>query len=201
MAIRPVYSTFIFLPTNRILDLTKNESLLQMKRIVIAICVLGFFVSCQQGPKIAYVDTGKVINEYQEKIDIEEKYKGKDELFTKKTDSVSKAFQLEAQEFQLKAKRMSTANAQKAYEELGQKQQLLQQQLQFEQQQLQQAFDTEIDSTIKKIRNFVQDYGKANGYNYILGTSDALNTVMYGEEVNDLTQAIIDELNSSYKKN
>lgn len=172
-----------------------------MKKIIIAVCTLSFLVSCQQGPKIAFVDTGKVINEYQEKIDIEEKYKGKDEVFSKKTDSVSKAFQLEAQEFQLKAKRMSTANAQKAYEELGQKQQLLQQQLQFEQQQLQQAFDTEIDSTIKKIRNFVQDYGKTNGYNYILGTSDALNTVMYGEEVNDLTQSIIDELNSSYKKN
>lgn len=172
-----------------------------MKKIVFLIVSSCIFLSCEQGLKIAYVDTGEVINDYQEKIDIEEKYKAKDEIFSKKTDSVGKAFQLEAQEFQLKAQRMSKANAQKLYDELGQKQQLLQQQLQFEQQQLQQAFDTEIDSTIKKIRNFVADYGKSNGYNYILGTSEALNTVMYGEEVNDLTEEIIEALNADYKKN
>ena len=170
-----------------------------MKRILFTIAAVTILFSCQEKSKMAFVDTSKVINEYQEKIDIEEKFKGRDALFTKRTDSISKAFQLEAQEFQLKSKRMSASNAQKAYEELGQKQQLLQQQLQFEQQQLQQSFDIEIDSAIQKVKAYVKKYGKSNGYTYIFGTSDALNTVMYAEDTDDLTQIIIDSLNATYK--
>jgi len=172
-----------------------------MKKLGIILFAIICFTACQESQKIAYVDNGTIINEYQEKIDIEEKYKGKDALFTQKTDSIGKAFQLEAQEFQLKSKNMSQANAQKAYDELGQKQQLLQQQLQFEQQQLQQAFNAEIDSVISRVKDYVKNYGKDNGYTYILGTSDASSSVMYGVEQNDITQIILDALNSGYKKN
>ncbi len=161
-------------------------------------CVLVLFTSCQQ-QKIGFVDNGKVINEYQEKMDIEEKYKAKDEAFKKKTDSIGQAFQIEAQAFQAKANKMSQKKAQEAYESLMQKQQMLQQQIQFEQQQITQAFQTEIDSTINKVKDFVKDYGKTNGFTYILGTSDGASSVLYGTEENDLSQTIIDALNAEYK--
>lgn len=171
-----------------------------MKNISLVVLVVFFLTSCQQQPKIAYIDNGTVINEYQEKIDIEAKYKIKEEAFTKRTDSIGQAFQLEAQEFQLKSKSMSASKAQAMYDELGQKQQLLQQQIQFEQQQLQQAFGQEIDSAIVKVKDFVKDYGSKNGYTYILGTSSASSSVMYGTESNDLTKIIIEALNANYKK-
>ena len=82
---------------------------------------------------------------------------------------------------------------------LQQKQQVLQQQMQFEQQQLGQAFQTEIDSLIVKVKDFVKDYGKTNNYTYILGTSDAAASVLYGSEENDLTQTILDALNANYE--
>jgi len=72
--------------------------------------------------------------------------------------------------------------------------------MQAEQQQLTQAFQAEIDSVIVNVKGFVKDYGKANGYNYILGTSDAAATVMYGDDENDLTQTILEALNADYKK-
>lgn len=172
---------------------------LDMKRILVVITILMFASACQEQAKIAFINNGDVINEYQEKKDLEEKFKVKDEAFKKKTDSISQAFQLEAQQFQLKAQKMSQKKAQEEYNALGQKQQLLQQQLQFEQQQMQQAFNTEIDSVIKKVKSFVKDYGKKNGYTYILGSNEA-GSVMYGEETNDLSQTIIDALNASYKK-
>lgn len=170
-----------------------------MKKLVYVALAIFTFTSCQQ-QKIGYIDNGKVINDYQEKKDIEEKYKAKDEAFKKRTDSIGQAFQLEAQEFQLKARKMSQKKAQEAYEALGQKQQLLQQQIQFEQQQITQAFQAEIDSTIVKVKDFVKDYGKTNGYTYILGTSDGAASVLYGTEENDLSQTIIDALNAEYKK-
>lgn len=185
--------TFIFLRS------LKNLKYFEMKKLIYVAIVVFAFTSCQQ-QKIGYIDNGKVINEYQEKIDIEERFKVKDETFKKKTDSIGQAFQLEAQEFQLKARKMSQKKAQEAYETLGQKQQLLQQQIQFEQQQITQAFQAEIDSTIVKVKDFVKDYGKTNGYTYILGTSEGAASVLYGTEENDLSQTIIDALNAEYKK-
>ena len=77
---------------------------------------------------------------------------------------------------------------------------MLQQQIQFEQQQMQQAYQTEMDSVITKVKGFVKDYGKNNGYTYILGTSDNAASVLYGAEENDLSQTMIEALNDNYKK-
>ena len=170
-----------------------------MKKVFYVAFAIFVFTSCQQ-QKIGFIDNGKVINEYQEKKDIEEKYKVKNDAFTKKTDSIGKAFQLEAQDFQLKADKMSKANAQKQYEALGQKQQMLQQQFQMEQQEMAKAFQTEVDSAVAKVKAFVSDYGKTNGYTYVLGTSDVSANVLYGKEDSDLTQTIIDALNAEYNK-
>ncbi|NCO64097.1 MAG: OmpH family outer membrane protein [Flavobacteriales bacterium] len=171
-----------------------------MKNIVYVMVVLLTVVSCQKTQKIGYIDNGKVINEYQSKKDIESKYQAKDAAFQKRADSIGQAFQLEAQEFQTSAKSMSPNAQQEKYQQLGQKQQTLKQQMQFEQQQIQQAFQTEIDTLIVEVKDFVKDYGKKNGYTYILGTSDAAATVLYGTDENDLTQTILDALNKEYKK-
>ena len=165
----------------------------------LVILFLIFLTSCQNQQKIGFVDNGKLINEYQEKKDVEEKYGKKEQAFQKKTDSISKAFQLEAQDFQLNASSMSQTKQQEQYQILGQKQKMLQQQIQFEQQQMQQAYQTEIDSIISKVKSYVKEYGKSNGYTYILGTSDNVASVLYGNEKNDLSQIIIDGLNSEYK--
>jgi len=171
-----------------------------MKKNSILILFLVVFMSCQNQQKIGFVDNGKLINEYQEKKDIEEKYTQKDLAFQKRTDSISKAFQLEAQEFQLKLSSMPQNKQQEQYQILGQKQKMLQQQIQFEQQQMQQGYQSEIDSVIVKIKKFVNEYGKNNGFTYILGTSDNAASVLYGKEENDLSQIIVDELNANYKK-
>lgn len=170
-----------------------------MKRIIYLALVVILFGACQQ-QKIGFIDNGKVINEYQEKKDIEERYKMLDEAFKKRADSIGQDFQKEAQSFQQKSAKMNQKKAQETYESLNKKQQMLQQQFQFEQQQITQGFQKEIDSVIVKVKNFVKDYGKENGYTYILGTSEAAASVIYGKEENDLSQTIIDALNAEYKK-
>lgn len=156
--------------------------------------------SCQEQAKIGYVDNGTLINDFQEKKDLEAKFKIKQEAFTKKFDSIDQAFQIEVQKFQADAQRMSQTKAQQKYQELGQKKQIQDQQKQMEAQQFQQSFQTEMDSLIVKVKDFVKDYGKKNGYTYILGTSDVSASVMYGSDENDLTQTILDALNGSEKE-
>ena len=170
-----------------------------MKKLIIALIVLIAYSSCQEQQKIAFIDNGKVINDYQMKIDIEDQFKIKDEDFKKRMDSIGKAFQIEAQAFQMAAQNLSQKKQQEKYQELGQKQQVLQQQFQYEQQLIQQEFNTEIDSVISKVNTFVEDYGKKNGYTFILGKNQA-GSVIYGDEAKDITEAVTKAINEAYDK-
>lgn len=167
------------------------------KFLIIAIAIISFS-SCQQ-QKIGYVDNSTLINEYQEKKDIEAKIQLKINAFQKRTDSLRQSFQFEVNEAEIKAKKMSQAEIQKLMQEFQQKEQVLSQRVQFEQQQISQESQAKNDSLIKKVRKFVEDYGKSNGYSFILGSNEA-GSVMFGEEANDLTKIILEALNNSYSK-
>lgn len=168
-----------------------------MKKIIFGLTVL-LIASCQQ-EKIGYVDNVKLMNDYQEKIDIEAKFKVKADALTKKRDSISQAFQIEAQAFQAKAQKMSQQKAQEEYTQFQQKGQFIGQQLQQEDQQLQMKGQTEMDSVISKVKKEIEAYGKLNGYSYILGGGEG-GSVLYGKEANNLTSEIVKLLNDKYKK-
>lgn len=166
-----------------------------MKKIILGLIFLTI-ISCRQ-EKIGYVDNVKLMKEYQEKIDIEAKFKVKADALTKKRDSISQAFQIEAQAFQAKAQSMSQQKAQEEYAAFQQKGQFIGQQLQQEDQMLQQAGQVEMDSVITHVKKEIEAYGKAQGYSYILGGGEG-GSVLYGNEANDLTAEIIKLLNDKY---
>lgn len=166
-----------------------------MKNILILLVAIGLY-SCDQS-KMGYVDNVRLMDESQEKIDIEAKYKKKTEVLSKKRDSISQAFQIEAQAFQVKSKGLSQEKAQEEYGILQQKGQFIGQQLQQEEQQLQMEGQTEMDSLLSKVRNEIRVFGKANGYRYILTGGDG-GSVLYGDESDNITDEIISRLNSKY---
>lgn len=178
----------------------RSLKIYKMKNIFYLGLLSIIIISCQKEKKIGFVNNGTVINEYQEKKDVEAKFQAKEEAWKKKADSIGQAFQLEVQQTQIMVRKSSQKKAQELMSGLQQKQQVLQQKMQFEQQQLGQSFQTEIDSLIIKVKDFVKDYGKANEYTYILGTSDAAASVLYGTEENDLTQTVLDALNAKYSE-
>ena len=51
----------------------------------------------------------------------------------------------------------------------------------------------------KEINDFVKEYAKEKGYNFVLGTSGEGGTVMYGEEKADITEDVLVQLNKAYK--
>lgn len=168
-----------------------------MKKLVLAlVCMLA--ISCQQ-EKIAFVDNVKLMDAYQEKVDVEAKFKSKSDAFGKKRDSISQAFQLEAQAFQAKAQKMSQSKAQEEYGQLQQRSQIIGQQLQQEEQQMQMEGQTEMDSLVTKVKEEIKAYGEANGYSFILTGGDG-GSVLYGKDAYDVTDAIVKILNDKYKK-
>ena len=165
------------------------------KLVVLAIAITA--MACQQN-KIAFVDSVKIMDEYQEKIDVDARFKTKAEAMNKKRDSISQAFQMELQQFQTKAQSMSQQKAQEEYPLLQQRGQRVGQQLQQEEQQLQQISQAEMDTLVKKVKKEIREYGKANGYTYILGGGES-GSVIYGDETKDVTDAILSILNDKYE--
>lgn len=169
-----------------------------MKKLVVALTGLILLVSCEQA-KIGYVDNVKLMEDYQEKIDIEAKFKTKTDALTKKRDSISQAFQIEAQAFQAQAQKMSQKKAQEEYGLMQQRGQFIGQQLQQEEQALLTAGQTEMDSVVGKVKKEIKAYGEANKFTYILGGGDG-GSVLYGQEVNDFTDEVVKLLNDKYKQ-
>ncbi|NKI31218.1 OmpH family outer membrane protein [Croceivirga thetidis] len=161
----------------------------------ILVLVLLTFISCQQS-KIGYVDNVKLMDGYQEKTEVEGKYKAKADALAKKSDSLSQALQIEYQALQ--AKKQSQRKTQEELQVLQQKGQFLGQQLQQEERQIQQEGQTQMDSIVSKVKDEIKAYGEANGYTYILGGGEG-GSVLYGQDANDLTEQILKILNDKYK--
>ncbi|MDG5491079.1 OmpH family outer membrane protein [Psychroserpens sp. SPM9] len=170
-----------------------------MKKICSALVLVLVLASCQEQQKIAFIDNTKVVSDFDKKKDFEKKFQAKIDVFNKKADSLQQAIQIEAQAFQIKASKMSQKDADAEYQALLQKKQLQDYQLKTEEQSLQLEGQKQIDTLIKQMRAFVKDYGKKNGYTYILGANDA-GSVLYGDDAKDITKAVIDALNEDYKK-
>ena len=131
-----------------------------MNKVILGVAFVLSLAACQQGQKIAYVDNSKLLDEYQEKKDLEELLKGKINKYQLKRDSISQAFQVKAQAFEAQAKSLAPAVAQQRYSQLAQESQLLQQQLMVEEQAIQEESRTKMDTLLKKVKNFIKDYGK-----------------------------------------
>lgn len=169
-----------------------------MKKLILGLIVLVIFASCQK-QKIGYVDNGKVINDIQEKVDIESKYKALTESFKLRADSIGKVYQSQYQVLQAKASGMSKSKRNEAEQMFQAKAQQYQQMMQAEQQKLQTAYQTDIDSVISKMKVTVKDYGKTNGYKFIFGTNESTGSVLFGDEGSDLSDLMIKEIDAKYK--
>ena len=167
-----------------------------MNKIAILIFGSFMFFSCQQ-EKTAFVDSEKLIEEYQERKDLQEKYKIKDEALKNKRDSISNILKKEVDEFRVKNGNLSMKKQQELYMPIQQKSQYYSNLLQQEQQQLNQEMQVEIDSLLTKIDDAVIEYGKTNSFGYIYGKNKA-GSVIYGSDKNDITNIILEKLNKEY---
>jgi outer membrane chaperone skp len=175
----------------------KLAAVLRLKKIIVVATALLSLTACQD--KIAFVNNTKLLDDYQEKKDIEATLKKQVDAYQLKRDSISKAFQAEAQAFDAQSKTLPQNVAQKKYNELMQKSQILQQHLQQEEMRIQQESQSQMDSLLSKVKKTIKEYGKDKGYSFILGANDG-GSVLYGKDNKDITEDVVKYLNSKYKK-
>ncbi|WP_271770057.1 OmpH family outer membrane protein [Aquimarina algiphila] len=167
-----------------------------MKKFLWIAGAVLIFASCnQQIEKTGFVNNTKVVSDFKEMKVAQEKWTKRNNEVRAELEEKAKQFQIEVQGYQMIQKSMTKANREKKEQELMAKQQGLQQEQQAKMQQIQQGSQVEIDSIINKVMDYVEEYGKKNGYTYIYGNTDASKVILYGKEELDLTDKILEELN------
>ncbi|WP_025744049.1 OmpH family outer membrane protein [Aquimarina pacifica] len=166
-----------------------------MKKFLCIASAIVIFTSCnQQIEKTGYVNNTKVVSDFKEMKVAQEKWTKRNNEVRAELEEKAKQFQIEVQGYQNIMKSMTAANREKKEQELMTVQQGLQREQQSRMQEIQQGSQAEIDSIISKVKKYIEDYGKKNGYTYIYGDTEASN-ILYGKEELDLTDIILTELN------
>ncbi len=174
-----------------------------MKKIVVMVAVVISAIACNKTPdakefKTAYIDTQKLMEDYTEAKELDEKYKTKGEVMGRELEVEAKKLKAEMAGFQKNAMAKGQMWAQQKGAELQQRDQQLGYAQQAMLQQLQQESGKELDSIVKQVKVFIKDYGKQKGYDYIYGTGDAA-TVLYAKDSYDITSEITKALNEKYE--
>jgi outer membrane protein len=173
-----------------------------MKKIVVMAALIVSVVACNKAPEVkefktAYIDTVKLMEEYDEAKEMQDKFKTQGEVKGRELEVEARKLEAEKKAFQQNAMAKGQAWAQQKYAELQQRAQQLAYAEQAIAQQLQAEGGSKRDSIVEKVRGFIKEYGKKQGYDYIYGTGDAA-TVLYAKDSYDITKDVVKALNEKY---
>ncbi len=170
-----------------------------MKKLLSIVALGLILTSCQENQKIAFIDSVKVFDEYQKKIDMEASIKTQQESFQSKTDSLNQAYQMEAAPLQAKFSNLSPQQQQSNPEILAfsQKWNRVNAQVKAQEKSMQEQFEKDLKELDEMVENSVASYAKKNDISFVLGKNTSGNLI-YGTEVSDITETIIKELNDAY---
>ena len=174
-----------------------------MRKIFCTASIVLMMAACNKTPeapkfKTAYIDTSRLMEQYDEAKDIRAKYESKSQELGKGLNEEIASFQAEAKSFQANAREKGAAWAQAKGAELSKREQQLRYKQDALLQQLQQESGVELDTLVSSVKKFIKSYGKEKGYDYIYGTGDAVS-ILYAKDQYDLTKEILKVLNDKYK--
>lgn len=169
-----------------------------MKKIALLMILSVGLFSCQQN-KTAYVNNQDIMDGFEKLKQTEAEFTKEEQAIKAKIDSLvaDSGYQELVQEYQSKKGQMPKAEEEELYNQIMQIQQRLGQQQQMTTQQFQQRKSAEMDSLMKTVDDFVEEFGKNKGYTYIYGVTESGN-IMYADESLNITEEILEALNDKY---
>lgn len=150
------------------------------------------------GLKTAYVDTERLSKEYEAFKELESQVKVRQEQVKRELEATEMKLRQDYAAAESEARVKGPQWAQLKAQELQRRAQ----ELEAKQQQLSNEFSSEFgdknDTLSSKMKKYIKDYGKKNGYDYIFTTAD-VSSIMYAKEGYDLTDEILKTLNDEFK--
>jgi outer membrane protein len=153
-----------------------------------------------QGFRVAYFNLDSLEVHYEYFKDVLSQVKVKENEMNAELSGMEKSYQKKISEWQKKGSSMSQAESEQAQQEYAQ----MQQAYQIRKQTLQESLlkhNEDLKADIrKKIEEYLKDYNREKGYNYIISYES--NSFIYVKDtLFNITSDLINGLNSAYKKN
>ena len=149
--------------------------------------------------KLAYVESGKMLDGYQGMKDARKSFEGKARGWEKQNQQMLASFKANVESYQKQAPTLSAEQRAATEQKLQEQQQQVAQQQQMLQAQAQQEEGKLTQSVLESVNKKVEAYGKAHGYKLILIAAPS-GTIAYGEKNLDITAPVLAYLNANYRK-
>ena len=162
---------------------------------VIAIVLAGFsvFHSFHAKPRIAYIEMGKIYENFKLKKELDVKLKKSDDVYTHLLDSMKFLItelynELNGQPVTDKIKLELLQQMEKGYQYRSQ-----------QQEEAYQNISKEYNEKIwKRINEYVEAYGKSKNYEFIFG-ANGLGSIMYGNAADNITEEMTEYINNQFE--
>ncbi|GAB3580337.1 OmpH/Skp family outer membrane protein [Hymenobacter daeguensis] len=149
--------------------------------------------------KLAYVESGRMLDGYQGMKDARRSFEGKARGWEKQNQSMLASFKAAVEAYQKQAPGLTAEQRAATEQKLQEQQQQVAQQQQMLQQQAQQEEAKLTQTVLESVNKKVEAYGKAHGYKLILIAAPS-GTIAYGEKNLDITTPVLAYLNAAYRK-
>ncbi len=156
-------------------------------------------VSSGNNFRMAYFNTDSLEAHYQYFKDVLEQVKGRENEMNAELSNMEKGYQKKISEWQKNAKTMTQTESEQAQQEYAQ----MQQSYQTKKQSLQESLlkhNEDLKADIrKKIEDYLKEYNKGKGYNYII-SYEANSFIYIRDTALNITDDLVAGLNAEYKK-
>ena len=163
------------------------------------LAITGYLVWQTQRQRVAYVDSAKLLNQYQAMLDARKAYATKSKTWQANIDTLSADVQRAIRSYEHKAANMTPKERALSTELLHTKQRELVSYQRSVQESAQQEDTKGTQQVITQVNTFLERYGKEHNYDYILVATPS-GTIAYAKQGLDLTQEVVKELNQEYGK-
>lgn len=164
-----------------------------MKKIAILLLGLVFMYACQE-EKTAFVDSDKLKENYESLATSNKEFDDRQQEMQMELQKEGQGFQQKVEKYQEERESMSQSEQEEREGELMQEQQELQQKQQMQQSLVMQQKQQMEDSLVDVMKGKIKEFADSRNYTYVFGTGE--DNIMYADEGKDITDDVLEELNS-----
>nr|WP_295929041.1 OmpH family outer membrane protein [uncultured Dyadobacter sp.] len=164
--------------------------------MVISTICISFLCSSQQ--KIGFVRSSELVDGYLGMREARNQYQNKSQQWQANVDTLEQDFRKSMHRFQFELAGLSATERRQKEVTLKRMQDNLFQYTSSVRENARMEDEKMTQGVLNQINSFVQEYGKRQGFDIVLGTTLS-GSLLYGEKQLDITEEVLRELNKAYR--
>lgn len=166
--------------------------------IIASSIMILLFQSLFPKPKIAYIDSGKLLIAFSESAKIQNELKTEDEKWQADLKKLQDSLKVSIDDMSKEYDNATPARKKELQDNLSARNQQINNFRQANIRKMDEMRQKKMSGVVEKINIFVAEYGKKNHYSVILGTGPGGN-IIFGNQAYDITDEVAAGLNERYK--